>query len=581
MNITKQTGSKNLQYAFILDQRQNIIPCDSCSEDFLNSIDLGNFFSHIQCLHINELSVTSTIILNNASYGLHILPFTPALSENHKAFRFLEGCSIIFLQDQSLLSELLQLLNKSSDVTSFEQFFNRLNNGIFITNADSSILYCNERYEEVSGVKAEAIIGDSIYELNAKGYFSPLLLPTILKENDDYAVLQHYRSGHFGFVYGTPIYNSVGLASMVLICVTPILREQIDEITKIVSTATSDNHIYNLSKSNQSLQIDLIAESSHMKRMIQDITKASRFDVPILLLGESGTGKEIFAEVIHATSSRLHKPFVKINCSAIPPSLLDAELFGYEPNAFTGASSKGHSGFFETANGGTILLDEIGDMPLEAQAKILRVLQTGEIYKVGSSSPLKVNVRIIAATNKDIPEMISQGLFRMDLYFRLNVIVFNLLPLRKHPQDIEPLLYHYCHLFNKKYQTNKQLSPKLLEYLSAYDWPGNIRELRNAVERMVIICVNDVLTPEDFPAENDVLTRFAASDSKSFKDGPVLIDGIPNLNEAVRLTETICVSRAMEKTGNTRKAAELLGVSQSTVMRKIKENNITFNKQPE
>lgn len=254
--------------------------------------------------------------------------------------------------------------------------------------------------------------------------------------------------------------------------------------------------------------------------------------------------------------------------------MIDSELFGYEPNSFTGASSKGHCGLFEAANNGTILLDEVGDMPLEAQAKILRVLQTGEIFRVGSSKPRKVNVRIISATNKDLVQMVNEGTFRMDLYFRLSVIIFRILPLREHKDDIIPLLLHYCHCFNKRYHVQKTLSDELLAILKEYSWPGNIRELRNVIERMMIICVDNVLKPNDFYSICGDHDRFMGKTSETPSLEPVIVNGMPTLKEANEYLEEILVERALKLGGSTRNAAEILEVSQATIMRKIKEYGI-------
>ena len=391
--------------------------------------------------------------------------------------------------------------------------------------------------------------------MNSEGVFTPILLPIIIDSNQNYFALQHYNTNKLAIISGTPFYDSLGNIAMILICISsldPLNLKKILEKTPKKGTRQNSSIFKNSNRAEPSKQLDLIVESLEMRKLLQDTAKAAHYDVPILLLGESGTGKEIFSEIIHSTSKRRDRPFVKVNCSAIPITLIDSELFGYEPNAFTGASSKGHCGLFEAANNGTILLDEVGDMPLDAQAKILRVLQTGEIFRVGSSKPRKVNVRIISATNKDLIQMVNEGLFRMDLYFRLSVIIFYILPLREHKADIVPLLLHYCHCFNKRYHAQKTLSDELLKIMKEYSWPGNIRELRNVIERMMIICVDNELTPNDFYSICGDHDRFMGKSVEQLPLEPVTVNGLPQLKEASDYLEEILVGRALKVGGTTR-----------------------------
>jgi transcriptional regulator with PAS, ATPase and Fis domain len=221
-------------------------------------------------------------------------------------------------------------------------------------------------------------------------------------------------------------------------------------------------------------------------------------------------------------------------------------------------------------------LDEIGDMPLDIQTKILRVVQNGEIYRVGGWTPIKVNTRIIAATNKDLKSMISQGTFRNDLYYRLNVVSVYLPPLRNRKEDIAPLLQHYCYIFNKKYSANKVFSQELINVLAEYAWPGNVRELRNLVERMFILCMEDTFKPDHF-YKTYLKNEQNETDFEIFEDG-MAVQGIPPLNKAIKAMEKIIVTRALSNTGNTRKAAQLLDISQTTIMRKIKDYNISYTR---
>jgi len=558
-----------LQYAFFMDQNIELFSCDEDGERFLRSIDINSFYTHLQCIRINTASTTSTIIINNTSYSLRVIPVSSL--ERNEDFEILDHLKegyIVILQNQSFFSSIIHKLNKAHfQQDRYKEILDTYSDGIFITKADGAALFSNSRYEEITHIDHENIIGKSVYAMESKGFFTPLVTPTILETKRDYTVFQSFKSGEHAVISGSPIYDTLGNTILILICVTPLTNPQLIQISKNFFSPSAK-----LKKElNQDTQIDVIAESDEMRQIVQDILKVAHFDVPILLLGESGTGKEVFSSIIHASSKRRYNPFIKVNCSAISPTLLDAELFGYEAGAFTGASPKGKAGLFETANDGTLLLDEIGDMPLDTQAKILRVVQNGEIHRVGGWTPIKVNTRIIAATNKNLKKMVADGAFRNDLFFRLNVISVHLPPLKNRKRDIAPLLLHYCYIFNRKYGTNKSFSSELINLLEEYSWPGNVRELRNLVERMFILCIDDTLYPNHF-YKTYIEKEQDEADPASLDT--IKVSGIPPLDYAIRTVEEIIVSRALEKTGNTRKAAVLIGVSQSTIMRKIKEYGI-------
>ena len=553
-----------------MDQSGMLFSCDEDGEDFLRSIDIDSFYTHLHCIRLNAASTASTVIISNTSYSLRLIPVSSlAGNEEHDILGQLKEGYVIILQNQSFFSSIIQKLNNVHfQEERYEEILDTYSDGIFITKADGTALFSNSRYEEITCIDHDNIIGKSVYAMESKGLFTPLVTPKILETKRDYTVFQAFKSGNHAVISGSPIYDTLGNTIMILICVTPLTNDQLIGISKEFFKPSSKPRV----GLNQDKLIDVIAESDEMRQVVQDILKIAHYDVPILILGESGTGKEVFSSILHASSKRRFCPFIKVNCSAISPTLLDAELFGYEAGAFTGASPKGKAGLFETADNGTLLLDEIGDMPLDTQAKILRVVQDGEVYRVGGWKPVKVNTRIIAATNKNLKKMVADGTFRNDLYYRLNVISVYLPPLRKRNRDIAPLLLHYCYIFNKKYGTNKAFSQELIDILSEYSWPGNVRELRNLVERMFILCMDDVFYPDHF------YKTCIEKDQESGYDAcgcDIMVKGIPPLDASVKALEKIIVTRAMAETGNTRKAADLLGVSQSTVMRKIKDYSIS------
>ncbi|MGB5158159.1 sigma-54 interaction domain-containing protein [Desulfobacterium sp. N47] len=306
----------------------------------------------------------------------------------------------------------------------------------------------------------------------------------------------------------------------------------------------------------------IIGQSKVMRGVFTQLLKVAPTDTTVLILGESGTGKELLAESIFDHSLRRNGPFVKINCVAIPENLLESELFGYEKGAFTGATSR-KIGKFEIADGGTIFLDEIGDMPLSTQAKILRILQEKELQRVGSSKTIKVDIRFIAATNKDLPEMVKQGLFREDLYYRINVFFIQLPPLRERKEDIPYL----AEKFLKQNFKSVTLSERALQIITAYNWPGNIRELKNTLERADVLTETDVIEPMHLPSH---ITKDISA-SKIINELP---DNI-SIDDRLCEIEKGLIIEAINRTGGVQvKAAQLLGINQRSLWHRIKKYEI-------
>jgi len=305
---------------------------------------------------------------------------------------------------------------------------------------------------------------------------------------------------------------------------------------------------------------NIIGKSPAMQRMFSTLTMVAPTDATVLITGESGTGKELIANALHQHSQRRDRPFVKLNCAALHENLLESELFGHEAGAFTGASGR-RKGRFELANKGTLFLDEIGDMSLQTQAKILRVIQEGEFERLGGSETIKVDVRLLAATHKNLEEMIEEGTFRQDLYFRLSVVPVALPPLSERATDIPELANYFLSRFAEKNRKGiKDFHPEALNLLMQYEWPGNIRELENTIERGVILCLTEQITPQDLPPHllSDEVRELQESNSQ---DGFTLRD---MEREVIRST--------LEKTGhNKSQAAKQLGVARQTLLNKIKE----------
>ncbi len=314
---------------------------------------------------------------------------------------------------------------------------------------------------------------------------------------------------------------------------------------------------------------DLIGSNEEFLEAKNFAKRISPTDSTVILLGESGTGKELFAHAIHLGSSRKDKPFVKVNCASIPAELAESELFGYTEGAFTGALKHGKPGKFELANGGTIFLDEIGDLPLSLQAKFLRVLQEKEVERIGKSSPKKVDFRLICATNKNLKKMVEKNQFREDLYYRIYTIPIKIPPLRERKDDIEKLAYHFLTLLSK-YTNVREISQDYLNLIKAYSWPGNIRELKNVIELSIYRADSTILTPRCLPAYIFENIENPVDQLESFS-----IKSVNKLKEELERKEKEIIIRALKLTnGNRTKTAEMLGIHRTGLHKKLNKYRI-------
>ncbi|MDP4159767.1 MAG: sigma 54-interacting transcriptional regulator, partial [Bacillota bacterium] len=305
--------------------------------------------------------------------------------------------------------------------------------------------------------------------------------------------------------------------------------------------------------------------------------RASNTGSTVLIMGESGTGKELFANAIHQASARKNRPFIRVNCAALPDNLLESELFGYEEGAFTGARKGGKPGKFEMANHGTIFLDEIGDMPPPMQAKLLSVLQEREVERVGGTKPIRVDVQVIAATNRNLEDMMKKGIFREDLYYRLNVVTLNIPSLRKRPEDIYLLINYLLPKLNQRLHTQvAKVTEEGLRLLCSYDWPGNVRELENLLERAINLAdlnQDSCLSPEYFPSL--ARTVVGPVPMHSIESDSLESESIDNLSDAVEKTEKETIRRVLQKTHNNKaRTAKILGINKSVLYRKLKKYNL-------
>jgi TyrR family helix-turn-helix protein len=320
-----------------------------------------------------------------------------------------------------------------------------------------------------------------------------------------------------------------------------------------------------------SMYEDFICNSKQMQKVLGEILKVSKYDCNVIIFGDTGVGKEKAANLIQKNSDRKMQPFLKINCGAISPNLIESEFFGYERGAFTGANNNGKKGYFEIANNGVLFLDEIGELPLEMQAKLLRVIQDGEFYRVGGVAPVKTNVRIISATNRDLEKMVEEGQFRRDLYYRLNVVPIIIPRLSERREDIPGLVEHFLRKYGDKFGTIRTISPWAMDYLKEQPWEGNIRELENVIQRMIISAPGREITLADVIAE---IKGSAAGDEAFLGENGEGTEQEIDLESAVNEYEKGLIRYALEKYGSTRKAAKAVGISQTQLVRKKKKYNI-------
>lgn len=432
---------------------------------------------------------------------------------------------------------------------------------ICVVDGSDTVIIWNSRAEELYGIMAQEIVGKPI-----NNFFSNLIVTRVNKQWEEIRALHHEAvEGTHVLINATP----VRLGPRIIGAVS---AER--DVTEVVQLNQKLSHA---SSQVQRLEKEIVQIATgrnpfaiikgHHKRLIELVNvarKVAATQAVVLLRGESGTGKELVAKAIHEASPRAGNSFTVINCAAIPPSLFESEMFGYEGGAFTGADKRGKPGIFEMADRGTLFLDEVGELPAEMQVKLLRVLQDGVFFRVGGSTPVKVDVRIIAATNRNLEDMLEKGAFREDLYYRLNVVALEVPPLRARREDIPELVYLFLQEFGQLY--NKQivrLEPGVMAIFLAYSWPGNIRQLKNTVERMVILTEDEVVSESSIP---EALKISSQQDQ---------IGAAVGLASVTEQTERELIIRTLKQvSGNRSEAARMLGIPRSTLYYKMHQLGI-------
>lgn len=483
----------------------------------------------------------------------------------------------------AVFQDITELERVSSELDSVRQLYNQLDaiiessfDGIMVTDSKGKGMRINKALARLTGLDESHFVGKPIDDLFRKGIFKcESVTIKALQEGRTVTGVQYIvPTSKEVLVTGNPIYDSGGRLVMVLTNVRDVTGlNQLKEKLRESQMLTARYHAELSQLLVEKLRHDVvIAESREMLRVLNLAVRVAQANSTVLITGDSGVGKEVVARVIHTKSERFKSgELIQINCGAIPGNLLEAELFGYEPGAFTGARKQGKVGLFELANKGSIMLDEIAELPLNLQVKLLRVLQEQEVYRLGGTKPIKLDVKVIAATNKDLWTCVLKGTFREDLFYRINVVPINVPALRQRRGDIVPLVMHFLKVFKEKYGVEKHLEPKALAMLENYPWPGNVRELENVIERLEVLCEGDLISAQQ------LAEQLYRKDGKTLP--PLIVNSLLPLKEAQEMLEKELLSMALSGCKTTRKAAQVLGIAHSSVVRKAARHNMKATQQ--
>ncbi|HWK21890.1 MAG TPA: sigma 54-interacting transcriptional regulator [Ureibacillus sp.] len=443
------------------------------------------------------------------------------------------------------------------------------NNNITVTDAAGNILYSNPEHWTVYGVEPNYFVGKSVYNLQEIGILNPSIVALVIEQKKEISLMQQTITGKSIMTTAYPVFDDNNEIIFVVCYATDQteilqLQEQYEKLEKKIESFQTE--VDTLRQ-----KTNIIYRSKSIHHVVKTIHHVANSDATVLLLGESGVGKSMFAHELHKNSNRKKEPFIEVNCSTIPVNLFESEMFGYESGSFTGADRKGKRGLIQQAQNGTLFLDEIGEIPITMQVKMLKVLQEKKIKPIGSQKEIQVDFRLVAATNQDLEQMITEGKFRLDLYYRLNVLPINIPALRERKEDITVLIDYYLQCMNKKYNTLKKLHITTYESLLQYSWPGNVRELENLIERLVLTSEENIIYPNSLPTTMSSHLSFTqdTSETSVFEDY--------TLKSALEQTEKMLLHKVQKKSKTTYEMAKLLGISQPSVIRKLKKYNDTID----
>lgn len=470
--------------------------------------------------------------------------------------------------DRTDLVDLCRELDETRDLCKkLDEIIENTPDGIYVTDGDANAIRINPAFSRISGLDREKMLGVNHRDLERdKVVFKSSALMVVRERRPVTIIHEYLPTGKHALVTSIPVYNQEG--EMELIVSSTRDLTELNELKERLAIEREQR----LRAERQIEQIrasmhrdeEIIAADRKMLNLLYRASRVAAVDSTVMIYGETGVGKEEIARYIHRNSPRSGESFIAINCGAIPENLVESELFGYEKGAFTGARNTGKAGIFELGNRGTVFLDEVGELPLDSQTRLLRALETRSITRIGGEKPVKVDIRIVAATNRNLQEMVEQGSFRRDLYYRLNVVPIYVPPLRERRDDIIPLINHFLKQINVQYGLQKEFSRDAFNALYRYQWPGNVRELRNMIERVVVTSDGDFIQEKDLPINMPADLFLSQQDEQ-----------IP-LKAKMEQIEYSFLRAAYEKHGNVRAAATSLGMPLSTYVRKRKEYEEKF-----
>lgn len=546
----------------LTDDKFNILYCNQYFKKYIagNNNDILNkkitvYFQDIKVDKKHELYPVK--YLDNSVYYVMI--------EDMKFYNH-ELC-MFFFYDFSLDRELeKQILRLNRQQYLYNEMFNKLKDGIYITDEEGTTLYINDAFTNLSGIEREQIIGKTVYELKNSDILPNSCCAKVIETNGPVSTINNYYKGQRCLVSGSPIYDEEGKLSKTI----AVIRD-VSELDILMKSIAKDDNLfikgineYDSGSEQLNKEPVFTVNNEKMKNIYTKARKIASVDSTVLLLGETGVGKDFIASYIYNICSFKNKgKFIKINCGAVPEHLLESEFFGYEEGAFTGAQKGGKKGLFEEANGGFLFLDEIGDMPYTLQVKLLSALNDRMFYRIGGTKQIQFNARIIAATNVDLKKLVDDKKFRADLYYRLNVVRFVIPPLRHRREDIIPLAHQFIEYYNNKYGKNCYFSANCLESFLIYEWPGNIREMKNLIERIVLMsdepCIDMNLFNEHIISSDSgtdtIINSYIVPNNKPLKE---------KMDEYERdiIHKTLLLSKTLKE------ASEMLGIDISTLVRK-------------
>ncbi|MFX4263220.1 sigma-54 interaction domain-containing protein [Pelotomaculum propionicicum] len=454
-------------------------------------------------------------------------------------------------------------------IKELEDTFNSSFDEIYVIDGDGVTKRINQAGETNYGVPVEQLLGKNVRDLEREGFYNPSVSKLVLQERKRLTITQKTIQGKHLIATGNPTFDEKGDIVRIVVNSRDIselfnLKKQLEVTEQLV-----ENYRRQLLKLSEEKinNFELIAQSQQMKRVLEIVDNVAKVDSTVLIMGESGVGKGVMASRLHKLSKRAGGAYLTISCGAIPEQLLESELFGYEGGAFTGARKEGKKGLLELASGGTVFLDEITELSLNLQVKLLQAIQEKKLMRVGGSKYIDIDVRFVAATNRDIQRMVEEGQFREDLYYRLNVIPIIIPPLRYRQEDIPVLINYFLEKLNCKYEKDKIISSEAVEVLCNYNWPGNVRELENLVERLLVTKECSEITVGHLP-------DYIFDGKSRFPNRVYVVDVCP-LKEAVEELEKQLVTIAYKRYKNTYKIAEALEINQSTAVRKIQKYQLS------